>query len=115
MRKVSRLWLVGVGATVTLLCAGVVFAMTVQPVAVDLRMAGRESSAPIRVENNGPNPLPVEIRIVETDFGPDTVRASDRVTDDVIAFPPQAIIPPGGTQVFRLQYVGDPAAERSRH
>lgn len=115
MRKVSRLWLVGVGATVSLLLAGVVFAMTVQPVAVDLRMAGRESSAPIRVENNGPNPLPVEIRVVETEFGPDSVRASDRVTDDVIAFPPQAIIPPGGTQVFRVQYVGDPAGERSRH
>lgn len=115
MRKVSRSWLVGVGAAVTLLCAGVVGAMTVQPVAVDLRMAGRESSAPIRVENNGPNPLPVEIRVVETEFGPDTVRASDRVTDDVIAFPPQAIIPPGGTQVFRMQYVGAPDGERSRH
>ena len=115
MRKVSRSWLVGVGAAVTLLCAGVVGAMTVQPVAVDLRMVGRESSAPIRVENNGPNPLPVEIRVVETDFGPDTVRASDRVTDDIIAFPPQAIIPPGETQVFRLQYVGDPGADRSKH
>lgn len=115
MRKVSRSWLVGVGAAVTLLIAGAVVAMTVQPVAVDLRMAGREMSAPIRVENNGPNPLPVELRIVETDFTPESVRASDRVTDEVIAFPPQAIIPPGGTQVFRLQYVGDPEGERSRH
>ncbi len=115
MRKVSRSWLVGVGAAVTLLIAGVVAAMTVQPVAVDLRMAGREMSAPIRVENNGPNPLPVELRIVETDFTPESVRASDRLTDEVIAFPPQAIIPPGGTQVFRLQYVGDPDGERSRH
>lgn len=115
MRKVSRSWLGGVGAAVILLLAGAVIAMTVQPVAVDLRMAGRDASAPIRVENNGPNPLPVEVRIVETDFTPDSVRASDRATDDVIAFPPQAIIPPGGTQVFRLQYVGDPDGERSRH
>lgn len=114
MRKLSRLWLLGVGAAVTLV-AGAVIAMTVQPVAVDMRMAGRDASAPIRVENNGPNPLPVELRIVETDFTTDTVRASDRVTDEVIAFPPQAIIPPGGTQVFRLQYLGDPAGERSRH
>ncbi len=115
MRKLSRSWLLGAGAAVTLLLAGAVAAMTVQPVAVDLRMAGREASAPIRVENNGPNPLPVEVRIVETDFTPDSVRASDRATDDIIAFPPQAIIPPGGTQVFRLQYVGDPDGESSRH
>lgn len=115
MRKVSRSWLGGVGATIILLLAGAVIAMTVQPVAVDLRMAGRDASAPIRVENNGPNPLPVEVRIVETDFTPESVRASERLTDDVIAFPPQAIIPPGGTQVFRLQYVGDPDGERSRH
>lgn len=90
-------------------------AMSVQPVVVDLRMAGRDVSAPVRVENTGPNPLPIEIRIVETDFSVDTVRASDRPSEDIMAFPPQAIIPPGETQVFRIQYVGDPDSERSRH
>jgi P pilus assembly chaperone PapD len=69
----------------------------------------------VRVENNGPNPLPVEIRIVETDFTPETVGASDRASEDIMAFPPQAIIPPGETQVFRLQYVGDPSSDRSKH
>lgn len=103
------------GGVAVLAAAGVVWAMTVQPVAVDLMMAGRNTSAPVRVENNSPNPLPVEVRLVETDFTPDSVGASDRPTDDIIAFPPQAIIPPGGTQVFRLQYVGDPDADRSRH
>jgi len=105
----------GIAAALSLLVVGVVAAMTVQPVVVDMRMSGREMSAAVRVENNGPNPLPVEVRIVETDFGPDTVRASDRLSDDVIAFPPQSIIPPGETQVFRLQYVGDPASEQSKH
>lgn len=103
------------GGVGVLVAAGMAWAMTVQPVAVDLTMAGRNTSAPVRVENNSPTPLPVEIRLVETDFGPDGVSASDRPTDEVIAFPPQAIIPPGGTQVFRLQYVGDPGADRSRH
>ncbi|MDB5421074.1 MAG: hypothetical protein JWR59_1021, partial [Brevundimonas sp.] len=103
------------GGVAVFAVAGVVWAMTVQPVAVDLMMAGRNTSAPVRVENNSPNPLPVEVRLVETDFTPDSVGASDRPTDDIIAFPPQAIIPPGGTQVFRLQYVGDPDGERSRH
>lgn len=90
-------------------------AMTVQPVVVDLKMAGREMSAPIRVENNGPNPLPVEIRIVESEFAADSVRASDRASEDLLVFPPQALIAPGATQVFRLQYVGDPGAATSKH
>ena len=30
-------------------------------------------------------------------------------------FPPQALIEPGQTQTFRLQYVGDPALAKSKH
>lgn len=115
MRWFSGRVLGAVLAGVALLSVTTSQAMTVQPVVVDLRMAGREMSAPIRVENNGPNPLPVEIRVVETDMEPASVRASDRRSDDMIAFPPQALIPPGETQVFRLQYVGDTASDRSKH
>lgn len=115
MRRTMRSVISGSVAVLVLVVAGVVAAMTVQPVVVDMRMSGREMSAPVRVENNGPNPLPVEVRIVETEFTPDSVRASDRPSEDIIAFPPQAIIPPGETQVFRLQYVGDPGSDRSRH
>ncbi|RYD65307.1 MAG: molecular chaperone [Sphingomonadales bacterium] len=90
-------------------------AMTVQPVILDLRMAGRQMGGQIRVENTGTTPLPVEIRLVEADLMPDTVKASARVTEDLVAFPTQAIIPPGATQAFRVQYVGDPEGDRSRH
>jgi len=90
-------------------------AMTVQPVVLDLRMAGRNTGGQIRVENTGTNPLPVEIRLVEADLLPDTVKASSRLTEDLIAIPSQAIIPPGATQAFRIQYVGDAEAPRSRH
>jgi fimbrial chaperone protein len=111
MRKLAG----GLTVALFLLAVGVAAAMTVQPVVVDMRMSGRQMSAPVRVENNGPNPLPVEVRIVETEFAPDSVSASDRTSEDVIAFPPQAIIAPGQTQVFRLQYVGDPGSDRSKH
>ncbi|MBI1405001.1 MAG: fimbria/pilus periplasmic chaperone [Caulobacter sp.] len=114
-----RLSLRNIGAALAItglfLVSGPAAAMTVQPVVVDLRMAGREMSAPVRVENNGPNPLPVEIRVVETDITPDGVKASDRRSEDLLVFPPQAIIPPGETQVFRLQYVGEPGSDRSKH
>jgi len=90
-------------------------AMTVQPVILDLQMAGRQMGGQIRVENTGVSPLPVEIRLVEAELLPDTVKASDRLTDDLVAIPAQAIIPPGATQAFRIQYVGDPEANKSRH
>ncbi len=90
-------------------------AMTVQPVVLDLRMAGRNTGGQIRVENTGTNPLPVEIRLVEADLRLESVKASDRLTDDLIAIPSQAIIPPGATQAFRIQYVGDPESPASRH
>lgn len=110
-----RKWTAAVVAMATMAVFGPAMAMTVQPVAVNLAMIGRNASAPVRVENNGPNPLPVEVRVVESDFTPDGVRASDRPTEDVLVFPPQAIIPPGGTQVFRVQYVGEAESPRSRH
>jgi P pilus assembly chaperone PapD len=90
-------------------------AMTVQPVILDLQMAGRQMGGQIRVENTGVSPLPVEIRLVEADLLPDAVKASDRLTDDLVAIPAQALIAPGATQAFRIQYVGDPEASKSRH
>jgi len=90
-------------------------AMTVQPVILDLKSAGRDMGGQIRVENTGTSPLPVEIRLVEADLLPDNVKASDRLTEDLIAIPAQAIIPPGATQAFRIQYIGDPEVDRSQH
>lgn len=115
MSGYKRRLAIALGAVASVVLFGVAWAMTVQPVVLDLRMTGRQASAPLRVENTGPNPLPVEIRIVEADFTSETVRASDRASEDLLVFPPQAIIPPGETQVFRVQYVGDPGAAQSRH
>lgn len=106
---------VAAASAMTLAVAPVAEAMTVQPVVVDMSAAGRGMSGSVRVENNGAAPLPVEIRLNETEFKTDTVTASDRPTEDIMAFPPQAIIPPGQTQVFRLQYLGDPDLARSKH
>jgi P pilus assembly chaperone PapD len=90
-------------------------AMTVQPVILDLKSLGRDTGGQIRVENTGTTPLPVEVRLVDAELLPDAVKASDRLTDDLIAIPSQAIIPPGATQAFRIQYVGDPEVPQSKH
>jgi fimbrial chaperone protein len=69
----------------------------------------------ITVENTFAAPLPVEIRIQDLTLGEDGVTASGKDGGDLLVFPPQALIQPGQTQSFRIQYVGDPDLAASKH
>ncbi len=90
-------------------------AMTVQPVVIDLQTAGRQMSQVITVENTFATPLPVELTIQELELTTDGVKQTGKDPGDLLVFPPQAIIAPGQTQTFRVQYVGDPALAKSKH
>jgi fimbrial chaperone protein len=90
-------------------------AMTVQPVIVDLRSAGQGMNQVVTVENTSGAPLPVELQVRELTMTPDGATAAESESDDLLAFPAQAIIAPGQTQTFRLQYVGEPHLAGSRH
>lgn len=90
-------------------------AMTVQPVVVDLRTSGREMSQVITVENTFSRQLPVELTVQELELTADGVKGTGKDPGDLLIFPPQALIDPGQTQTFRVQYVGDPALARSKH
>ena len=104
----------------TMFCAALLpceaaLAMTVQPVVIDLQTAGRDMSQVIQVENTFATPLPVELTIQELELTPDGVKQTGKDPGDLLVFPPQAIIAPGQTQTFRVQYVGDPALAKSKH
>lgn len=90
-------------------------AMTVQPVVIDMQTAGRQMSSVITVENTFATPLPVELSVQELELTPDGVKQTGVDPGDLMIFPPQALIEPGQTQTFRLQYVGDPALAKSKH
>jgi fimbrial chaperone protein len=90
-------------------------AMTVQPVVIDLKTAGAGMSQVITVENTFPTALPVEIGIQQLELGNDGVKQTGQDPGDLLVFPPQALIEPGQTQTFRVQYVGDPALDKSKH
>jgi fimbrial chaperone protein len=92
-----------------------VSAMTVQPVVIDLQTAGRDMSKIITVENTFATPLPVELTIQELKLTEDGVSLTGKDPGDLLVFPPQALIQPGQTQTFRVQYVGDPALAESKH
>lgn len=91
------------------------YAMVVQPVVIDLTTAGRGMSQVITVENTFDKPLPVEMRVEALDLTPDGVTATGKDPGDLSIFPPQAMIQPGQRQSFRVQYVGEPALQRSKH
>ncbi|MDZ4109309.1 MAG: fimbria/pilus periplasmic chaperone [Brevundimonas sp.] len=95
--------------------ASVAWAMTVQPVIVDLTASGRGSSSVITVENTFANPLPVELRVEDLAWEEGGVKGTGADNGDLLVFPPQTLIQPGQTQSFRVQYVGDPDLTRSKH
>ncbi len=87
----------------------------VQPVVIDLQTSGRQMSQVITVQNTFQTPLPVELRVQEAEYTVDGLRGTGEETEDLLIFPPQALIAPGRTQSFRVQYVGDPQLQRSKH
>lgn len=93
----------------------VVWAMTVQPVMVNLTTSGRGMSQTITVENTFATPLPVELRVQELKVTENGVELTGVDPGDLLVFPPQALIEPGQTQSFRVQYVGDPDLAASKH
>jgi P pilus assembly chaperone PapD len=90
-------------------------AITVQPVVIDLSPAGRDMSQVITVENTFATPLTVELRVEELSFDENGAHATGKDPGDLLIFPPQAIIQPGDTQAFRVQWVGDPDVKQSKH
>lgn len=90
-------------------------AMTVQPVVIDMKTIGRDATATIQVQNAFTQPLPVELTVQGIDFADDGVKGNGKDTGDLLVFPPQALIQPGQTQAFRVQWVGDPQLAKSKH
>ena len=111
MRRILNL----VGGLLLALAITPATAMTVQPVIVDLSTGGTRMSSVITVENTFATPLPVELRAAEADLTETGLVATTREAKDLLIFPPQALIQPGRTQAFRVQWVGDPALAKSRH
>jgi fimbrial chaperone protein len=92
------------------------FAMAVRPVIIDLGVNARSMSTTMEVSNAFNDPLTVELTAREVTFGAQEGEAPTfKPTEDILMFPPQALIAPGAAQNFRVQYLGDPALARSRH
>jgi fimbrial chaperone protein len=88
-------------------------AMSVTPIHVEMTSAGSGGRAQVTVTNDGAEPLPVEAVIQSMSVAEDGSQQIEKAGDDFLVFPPQALIPPGGAQVFRVQWVGEPVISES--
>lgn len=100
---------------ISLFLAVPALALSIQPVIIDLLSNGRRAATVMTVENSFGAAVPVELSIHQIDMVDGVLTPREVESDDLLVFPSQAIIEPGGAQAFRVQWLGDPALEQSRH
>jgi fimbrial chaperone protein len=88
-------------------------AMSVTPLSVELTSSGASNKATIRVHNNAATPIPVDFQITRVTIDEKGATLSEPAPDQFLIFPPQKAIPPGGTQSFRVQWLGAPDLKQS--
>ena len=90
-------------------------AMRVTPIELEMRSTGSGSRGAISVTNNSSEPLPLEVSIRRFTQDEDGNRKmSEAGESEFLVLPPQALLAPGATQVFRVQWVGEPVLEASQ-
>src|SRR5262245_20233973 len=88
-------------------------AMSVTPIQVEMTSTGGAGRSQITVSNDSNEPLPVEVGIQKMSLEEDGERQLSNAGDNFLVFPPQGMIAPGSSQVFRLQWVGEPVVAQS--
>lgn len=102
------------GLVTAVVAVAAAMAMAVSPITLDLESVGSRASGQISVTNPSGAPLPVEVLYNHAVYNEDGTYELVPNEDDFLVLPTQTVIPPGETQVFRIQYLGDPAIEQSR-
>jgi fimbrial chaperone protein len=97
----------------TLVAAPAAAAMRVSPMIIEMGTTGANGVSRIEVQNLNQTQLPYETHVTLIQFHDDGTITETPADDDFLVFPPQGVLPPGGRQVIRVQWVG-PALDASR-
>lgn len=91
------------------------WAMRVSPMVVEMESRGSDAVARIEVQNINQGNLAFETRVFLMTVEEDGTIKETPADDEFLIFPPQGVLPAGGRQVVRLQWVGepDPAASQA--
>lgn len=114
MSRTTTMALAGLWAAVCLASSTPVMAHEVQPMISTVTPSGSGASFRLMIRNTDAMPITLEInpyRVTVDEAGTAT-RTPDE--SDVILFPPQTIVQPGGEQAIQVRYAGDPAVTEGR-
>jgi fimbrial chaperone protein len=110
----SKRWRVRVSALLLVLWIPQAHATSVSPIQVELASAGAKARSQVTASNTGQAPLALEAIVQRIDLDEAGKQTLSRAGDDFLIFPPQAMVPPGGTQVFRVEWLGGPDLAQSK-
>jgi fimbrial chaperone protein len=105
---------VGAAALLILAAAAPAAATSVSPIQLEMTSAGPASRTQVTVTNTSQAPLALETSLQRLELGENGEEKLSKAGDEFLVFPPQAMVPPGSTQVFRVQWVGEPLLEASQ-
>jgi fimbrial chaperone protein len=94
--------------------AGTATAMSLSPIHIEMTTVGPTARSQIVVTNPSAAPLQVEIALQNLALDDVGTPKLTPANDEFLIFPPQATVGPGGTQVFRIQWLGEPDMAKSR-
>jgi P pilus assembly chaperone PapD len=89
-------------------------AMSVEPLVLELTSLGKDATRSFRVSNTGATQLTVEVTVARVEITSEGESRYKPAGDEFLIYPPQSIILKGGTQTFRVQWIGEPDLKRSQ-
>lgn len=85
----------------------------VLPIRNFLNVGQGQRDGVITIRNTRNHTLPVEMAVFRRIVTEDGVQTLERADDEFLVFPPQFVVPQGGSQAVRFQYLGDPDIAQS--
>ncbi len=101
------------GALCLLTCVQAAHGVGVQPMVFELDAIGANSRTVMTIDNDGQRPLSVELIPHRVSLDVDGKQTLTPADDDLLIFPPVALVAPGTAQTVQVQYVGNPEIDTS--
>jgi P pilus assembly chaperone PapD len=112
---VMRITTIATILLIALATAGTAYAMGFQPMDMEMTSAGAGARTQFYVSNDSAVAVAVEITVDGLSYTEDGKQVTKEVSgNDLLILPATASIPPGATQTFRVQWVGDPEIKASQ-
>jgi fimbrial chaperone protein len=113
MRHVPISMVGALAALVSLLVSPAV-SFTVSPTQIELVSIGNKSRSIVTVVNGSDQPMAIETVVKRMSLDETGKATTTNAGDEFLLMPPMALIPPGRTQNFRVQWLGDPQIDASQ-